>query len=110
MQTYWRDRGNAMEAQKYEAEGAEATKDLIIWGGLAGVGGIAKGLNSSYTTKGTALGEKVRKLTPNGKSNPTIFENGKPKFRIHKPGEHGAPQNESYIDYFQEGVIPIMCI
>lgn len=46
MQTHWRDRGNEAQAKKYEQEGAEATKELFIFGGVSAVGSIAK---SMYT-------------------------------------------------------------
>ncbi|MDQ1097181.1 RHS repeat-associated protein [Chryseobacterium sp. SORGH_AS909] len=42
MQSYWRSRGNETAAQKYEQEGAGATKNLVIWGALEGVGAIAR--------------------------------------------------------------------
>ena len=38
MQSYWRDRGNDKAAQKYEQEGADATKDLAVAGTFYGIG------------------------------------------------------------------------
>lgn len=58
MQSYWRDRGNETAAQKYEQEGAVATKDLVIVGGLAGVARLARGLktfNQLCFVKGTLI-------------------------------------------------------
>jgi RHS repeat-associated protein len=40
MQTHWRDRGNEAQAKKYEKEGAEATKELVVFGGLSLAGNI----------------------------------------------------------------------
>lgn len=49
---------NETAAQKYEQEGADATKDLVIVGGLAGVTRIARGLktfNQLCFVKGTLI-------------------------------------------------------
>ncbi|KAA2215630.1 polymorphic toxin-type HINT domain-containing protein [Chryseobacterium sediminis] len=46
MQTHWRDKGNEAQAKKYEQEGAEATKELVVFGGVSAVGKIAKSMQS----------------------------------------------------------------
>ncbi|PXW14305.1 intein/intein [Chryseobacterium sp. CBTAP 102] len=42
MQSYWRSKGKTTEAKKYEEEGADATKNLSIYGVSAAAGGLLK--------------------------------------------------------------------
>lgn len=71
-----------------------------------GTSWLSRIFKPDYVKKGTRLAEKLRQSTPNGTSNPTIFKNGKPRFRVHKSGEHGASKNESVIDVFEEQINP----